>query len=361
MKIGLARRGFSPSGGAERYLKRFGEALKQDGFEAVLFTSPEWPTASWSHGERIPVPGETPMEFANHLRDADPMAHCDFLFSLERVHACDAYRAGDGVHKLWLERREGYEAAWRRRTRFLNRKHAQILELEEEMLGCGTAGRVIVNSNMVRREIRDIYGYPDDRIHTVYNGVPMRSFERAAGARRRIRQELLMPDHELFLFFAGSGWERKGLRYAIDAVEQLPPDCKARLVVAGKGSRMRFRSRKVVYLGEVDSILPYLEAADLFILPTTYDPFSNACLEALANGVPVVTTRLNGFHEIMGPDDGAVVEAPDAVDALVDAILQWRDPEKREIARERLRERALEFSIEANLKATMQALGITQS
>ena len=95
MKLGLVRRGYSRTGGAEAYLRRFAEAAVAVGHEVVLFAA-EWPSAEWPH-KLVRVPGSSPARFAAAFAAAQPLRHCDFLFSLERVRSCDCYRAGDGV------------------------------------------------------------------------------------------------------------------------------------------------------------------------------------------------------------------------------------------------------------------------
>jgi UDP-glucose:(heptosyl)LPS alpha-1,3-glucosyltransferase len=98
----------------------------------------------------------------------------------------------------------------------------------------------------------------------------------------------------------------------------------------------------------------YLAAADAFMLPTLYEPFSNACLEALAAGLPVITTRYNGFAEIIEPGvDGEVIDNPRDVTAFVRAIEAWRDPARRTTARPRLAELGARYNIEANVRQTL--------
>src|SRR5439155_1037214 len=81
-------------------------------------------------------------------------------------------------------------------------------------------------------------------------------------------------------------------------------------------------------------LAPRYAAADIFILPTIYDPFSNACLEALASGLPVITTRSNGFSEIIENEvHGSFVDDPANLVRLRDAIRFWSDPSRRDAAR----------------------------
>jgi UDP-glucose:(heptosyl)LPS alpha-1,3-glucosyltransferase len=96
-------------------------------------------------------------------------------------------------------------------------------------------------------------------------------------------------------------------------------------------------------------------AADIFLLPTIYDPFSNACLEALAAGLPIITTKGNGFSEIIEPGrHGSVVDDPRDVGALSDALQFWSDPARRQQARADNRALAAQFDISANVAKTLQ-------
>jgi UDP-glucose:(heptosyl)LPS alpha-1,3-glucosyltransferase len=98
-------------------------------------------------------------------------------------------------------------------------------------------------------------------------------------------------------------------------------------------------------------------AADIFLLPTIYDPFSNACLEALASGLPVVTTRANGFSEIITTGvHGTVLDDPRNVDAICEALLFWSDPALRKEAGGRNLDLATRFDISANVSETLAIL-----
>src|SRR5271169_3268452 len=119
MKIGLVRRGFSHTGGAESYLKRLGRALVDGGHQATLYSTKDWPQAEWQYGKLVRVAASGARQFAKAIqacRQPD-----ETLYSLERILECDCYRAGDGVHKLWLERRVAHEPGWRALFRFTNR------------------------------------------------------------------------------------------------------------------------------------------------------------------------------------------------------------------------------------------------
>ena len=102
-------------------------------------------------------------------------------------------------------------------------------------------------------------------------------------------------------------------------------------------------------------------AADIFILPTIYDPFSNACLEALACGLPVITTRSNGFSEIIENGvHGSIVDYAGDLAGLRDAIRFWSDPSRRAAARSANSQLSTQFDILRNIEGTLQILlGVT--
>src|SRR4030095_14934862 len=282
LNVGFVRRGCSPSGGAEAYLRRVAGALVAAGHEATLFTTADWPEKEWAFGRTIRIAADSPIAFADELERSNPRKHSDLIVSLERVWHCDVFRAGDGVHQAWLDRKAQFETKLQQIARAFNRKHKDILRLEKALLGQGQARRVIANSAMVRDEIVRYYGFSADAIDLIPNGVRVSEFGPAPLKRARARATLKIGPDEIAVLFLGSGWERKGLRFAIAAVEK----ARMRLLVGGRGNTRKYRSASVIFLGEMEDVRLCLAAADIFILPTIYDPFSNASLEAMAAGLP---------------------------------------------------------------------------
>jgi UDP-glucose:(heptosyl)LPS alpha-1,3-glucosyltransferase len=364
LKIAFVRRGYSRSGGAEAYLKRLADGIVKDGKEVQLVTTNEWPEDHWPFGSIKRVRAATVIGFADELEQIRAQLQCDVLFSLERVWNCGIYRAGDGVHRAWLTRRKNFEVPLKQFVRGASRKHRDLLQLEESLFDKRKAGSVITASRMVANEITDLYHYPADKIDLVRNGVPLDRFRFDPALRERSRGELKLKHDQIALLFAGSGWERKGLLFAIEAMA-LCKNPEMRLLVAGRGDarpyktmRLRFwREDPVQFLGEVADLAPLYAAADIFILPTIYDPFSNACLEALASGLPVITTRSNGFSEIIENEvHGSNVDDPANLVRLRDAIRFWSDPSRRDAARSTNTKRASQFDISKNVAQTLEIL-----
>ena len=353
--IGFVRRGFSSSGGAESYLKRLAAGVAEQGHQVRLYASGDWPPDEWSFGPITRVEGKSATAFADALEKLAPRSECDVLMSLERIWRCDVYRAGDGVHRAWLERRAAVGGRFQRLSLAVNRKHSATLALEKSLFADGGAGRVIANSGMVKAEIVRVYGFPAEKIELVPNGVPVSAFRQNDESRARMREALGLKSEDIAVLFAGSGWERKGLRFAVDAIEKSGKPL--RLLVAGRGGQREFKSPRVQFLDVVRDMPALYGAADIFLLPTIYDPFSNACLEALAAGLPVVTTRANGFAEIIATGvHGTVLDDPRNIDAIREALLFWSDHAHREQGRVGIVKLAEQFDIAANVDRTLAIL-----
>ncbi|PYK20928.1 MAG: hypothetical protein DME55_00780 [Verrucomicrobia bacterium] len=364
LSIVFVRRGYSPTGGAEAYLKRLAGGVIEAGHEVQLVATNDWPAAEWPFGSITRLNAKSPIGFANELEQMRTELRCDVLFSLERVWSCDVYRAGDGVHRAWLDRRRKFELPLKRFVRSLSSKHQDLLRLEQSLFSDDSTRRVIAGSQMVKDEIVNFYHYPADKIDIVRNGVPLEKFRFDRELREKSREELNLKPDQTVLLFAGSGWERKGLLFAIEAAA-LCGDRKLRLLVAGHGNAALYKTKRlrfwhdepVQFLGEVADMLRVYAAADIFILPTIYDPFSNACLEALACGLPVITTCSNGFSEIIENGvHGSIVDHAGDLPGLREAILLWSDPSRRAVARSTNTELAAQFGISKNTSETLAIL-----
>lgn len=354
LTIGIVRRGFSSGGGAEAYLQRLATGIAQAGHRVALFTAFDWPKENWSLGPIIRVNGGTALAFADQLEKISRQ-NCDVLLSLERVWRCDVYRAGDGVHRAWLERRDEISSSLQKFGRLFNRKHSAALSLEESLFAKQGARHVIANSRMVKEEIVRFYGYPDGKIEVVYNGVPLESIRREEPDRAKMREAFGLAADDIAVLFAGSGWERKGLRFAVEAIER--QDSRMKLLVAGRGEDRNLSWSRVKFLGVVRDMPSLYHSADIFLLPTIYDPFSNACLEALAAGLPVITTRANGFSEIIeNGRHGTVIDRALDIEAISDALQFWSEPARRLQARIDNRALAAQFDISRNVAQTLAIL-----
>ncbi len=358
MRIGLIRMRHTPFGGAETFLGRFIRELLKRGHSVEVFSR------DWEDGgvpvHRIRTFGPSflkPLVFAWRAKKEVERAAPDVVVSLERTYCQDIYRAGDGVHREWLQRRAAATgSAVRRFFMRLNPLHPVLLYLERRLFTDRRLKKVVANSEGVRRDIIRHYGLPEDKLCVIYNGIDPASYGTLdTGKRAELRAELGAVGSTVLFVFVGSGFERKGLVYAIRALALLKEAGDVRLVVVGKGNAARYRKEaeragvggRVVFTGPVKGAEKYYGAGDVFILPTVYEPFSNACLEAMASGLPVVTTTRNGASEIMTDGvDSALVDDPADTAALAAKAVPLLDAGYRKKAGELARAAALKYTIE---------------
>jgi UDP-glucose:(heptosyl)LPS alpha-1,3-glucosyltransferase len=357
MKLALIRRHYSATGGAELYLRRLMTALAQQGHELHLFTE-AWPAEGTPAQLRLqPVAGPRawrPLKFAAQVAAALETEPFDCVFSLERTLRQDVYRAGDGVHAAWLEQRRRYTPWWRRWLIGWGAFHRHMRSLEAQVFDPEHTGRIIVNSEMVRAEIRRRFGFPDERMHLVRNGIELDRF--AGGNREEARRKLGFRAGETVLLFVGSGWERKGMRFLVQAYTALkttPPGESQgwRLLVVGKGRAAQLPP-DAIHAGPMLKVEEAFAAADLFAFLPIYEPSANVVCEALAAGLPVITTAANGGAEWLDPErTGTVINEPEDTAAVVAALRHWRG--RRAVLTPK--ERAA-MALERNVAETTQVL-----
>ena len=359
LTIGFLRRGYSSSGGVEVYLKGLAAGLRAQGHRVILLGTGEWPSWEWPGGEMLKCAGKNLTVFAAEVerQKSESGIPFDLILSVEKVPGCDLYRTDEGIHLAWLKEREPYLHPWARLFQKFNPKHREKLRMERALFRSGSTRRVISISEKITRDLVDLYGYPADRISLIRNGVPqvgVANPEQRAEARKALGISL----DEKIILFVGTGWERKGLRFAIQAVEGLALDHPTvRLLVAGKGAVHRYASPAVTFLGPVTHMKRVYAAADLFVTPTIFEPFSLAALEALSAGLPVITSKAAGISEIMIPGvHGEIIDSPSDREALRAALAAWLsilEEGQRSSVQKNCADLASEFTLERNLRETM--------
>jgi UDP-glucose:(heptosyl)LPS alpha-1,3-glucosyltransferase len=361
MKLALIRRHFSATGGAELYLQRLLAALVGSGHEVHLLAE-AWDNPS--HGVRFhPLsPGGSratrPGRFAEAARQAIQADLFDCIFSLERTFCQDVYRAGDGVHQVWLEQRRRFAPWWKRWLVGCGRFHAGMLALERRTFDPAVTRHVIVNSGMVQAEIRRCFDFPIERIHRVRNGIEVARFQQ--GHRTVTRQQWGVGEHDFVALFVGSGLERKGygfLSAPLQRINQHLPSSqnrlrRVRLVVVGKDRPSDADGQSVIFAGPMARVEDAYCAADLFLFLPIYEPSSNVVPEALAAGLPVLTSVYNGAAEWLTPGrNGQVLAHPEDAAEVAAQIQKWLD-----LPRPGLTIPAADLSLDRNVRETLAVL-----
>jgi len=365
MRVALIRKAYTPFGGAERHVDRFVDALLSRACEVHLFAAQWGETGQSRNGlvlHRVPIVRATrwaeAWSFAVRASRLAAEGGYDLVHSFDRVRRCDIYRAGDGVHREWLRRRRAAQPAWRRSIPSLNPLHLVYLALERGLFE-GRARAIVANSERGKAEILAHYRADPNRVRVIYNGVDLDRFRPPdADGRNKARAHAGFAGDDRVALFVGSGFARKGVEAAVRALARpgVRSCGRTSLVVVGRGDGGPYQrlasslgiGDRVRFVGPSTDVTTWYHAADLLLLPTVYDPFANVCLEALACGVPVVTSAANGAAEILTEETGVVVEAASDVmgfAAAVDAVLEWGP--SRAAACRRVAER---YSLERHLR-----------
>jgi UDP-glucose:(heptosyl)LPS alpha-1,3-glucosyltransferase len=238
---------------------------------------------------------------------------------LTRCDAVDIYRLGDGIQQHWLTLRYPFKP-WRWLACIINPLHLVNLMYEQRLLGKGHCKYLITNSQLCKKQAQQYYRVPSERIEVIYNGVDQEVFSPATvtAQRQTTRNELGLTDDAIVILYVSNNWQRKGLAVLLEAVALLDKQGgKIHVVVVGRGRPEAFRrllgrlglAGRVHFAGVTKIVERYYAAGDLFVLPTIYDPFANVCLEAMACGLPVITTSGNGAAELLTPGTNGYIQS----------------------------------------------------
>lgn len=353
-KIALARFKYTPYGGAENYLARLIVALKDKGVGFRVFST------NWVDENAIKI--SSPKFLPSFLRifsfayyACKQKRENELLFSLERLPCADVYRAGDGVHRAWLDTRLSYGES--KLAIFSNPLQAVYLWLERRTFQ--NSRKIIANSNFVKNDIIKHYGIEVSKIAVVYNGVSVNTLG-GEECKESICAEFGIEKDKKIILFVGSGFARKGVAEFLETLSKLGRDDYAAIIV-GKEKKMSAYQKKAKELG-VNAIFTgarsdadrFYAAADMFLFPTRYEPFSNVCLEAMAGGCAVITSAQNGASEAL--DSEFVMKNPRDMDILPVLHRLLDDSEFLSEVKTANRAKSLEFSMERNLEETLAVL-----
>lgn len=331
LRLTLVRQKYRADGGAERFVCQALEALDRAELELNVITrqwqgrlKPDWKIHICDPQQW----GRTARErgFACAARRLWQVQGFDLVQSHERIAGCDLYRAGDGVHQRWLAQRVRVLPGWRGRTLFASGYHRYVMQAERDMYASPHLQAVICNSQMIKQQIMEDFALAAQKIHVIYNPVNASYFMPADEQQvQQLRTHWQIPAQASCLIFAGSGFERKGL---VAAIQALAATDKHLLVIGKDKAAARYQSlaktlhceNRIHFMG-MRRPLEFYQMADGLLLPTLYDPFPNVILEALACGLPVITSHSCGGKEfIRDGENGYVCDALD-ISALQQAVM----------------------------------------
>ena len=338
MRLALICRPLSFHGGVETATAGLMGELSRRDHAIDLLTTREQEELPGVTVRRLPVLTQPSalrlLSFALAARRAVTDAGYDIVQSHERGLRQDIYRAGEGTHRAYL-------AAMGRRWAGVSPHHRLVCALERRIFSLRSARQIVAISRMGKGEIERLFATPPERVSLVYNGVDLARFHPDNRARlgRAAREALGLAREAWVILFVGSGFERKGLAPLLRALAQLA-DERCRLVVAGKGDARPYQElarqlalgARVSWVGPRRDIECLYAAADVVALPALYEPFGNVHLEALAAGVPVLTSAGAGGSELITRgQNGWVVPAPSA-EAIAEGLRALRESDAARLA-----------------------------
>jgi UDP-glucose:(heptosyl)LPS alpha-1,3-glucosyltransferase len=227
-------------------------------------------------------------------------------------------------------------------------------------------GRILLAlSRQTQADFEQIHGVPREQIRLGYNGVdPVRfSPEHRIKYREAVRRWLGVDDDTAVLLIVAHNFPLKGVPTLLQAMGRLTAQGQpAHLAVVG-GKRLRRYERAagrlgaastVTFTGTVRDTVPFYAAADIYVHPTFHDSCSLVVLEALASGLPVITSRLNGAAELLTEGvEGYVVPDPADVDDLLARLEPLFDTAVRERMGLAARRLAMEHTLERNVNEVL--------
>lgn len=334
MKIALVCKKYSlKEGGLERYTVTLSRELVRAGHDVHILAN-RWQDEPGVTFHRVPV-----------IRFSSPIKNLSFAFfasrilskikadisqSMERIFYQDIFRASDGINPVQLMQR--YPNRTVRWIKSVGARRLALSYLERKIFLGGGCRVVMTNSGLIKRHITQYYDIGPERIEVIYNGVNTGRFNPMVKDRSRqpLRKRHGIGENELLLLFVSNDHKGKGLQTILQAM-LLSVKEDIRLMVVGSDSTKPYQrfavenrlDKQVLFLGPQDNIERYYAAADIFVFPTSYDAFSNVCLEAMACGLPVITTTNNGASEsIKEGEDGFILKTrePDELAKRIDEL-----------------------------------------
>lgn len=369
IRFAIGLRDFSKKrGGAERYLVDLCTRMAEEGYEVHVYAE-QWDVEDsriFLHSVRtIPFPKSLRLlSFAIKATKEMENGDYDIIFGVGNTLKADILQPHGGVHWAWFWRSlRAYENPILWTIKFLGR----ILSLKQWINGWiedapykkRTFFKVIAISDMVKQDMIRWYRIPEEQIHVVYNGVDIERFHpRNRRYREEIRRRYGIGD-EFVILFVSNNFRMKGLVFLTRALAEIkkgnsPP---FRLLVLGRDRQDSYLGlardlgifEEVIFAGSTDEPEKYYGASDLLVHPTFYDACSLTVLEALASGLPVITTASNGASGILcHGEEGWVIGNLKDGEELRKGIAYFFDEKRRCQATCRAREKAETYSEKAN-------------
>ena len=311
MRIALFYPGCHRRGGIERVLLECTNFLASRGHDVHVYAS-DW-DAELLHSavvcHRVSGPGRFPAMamLAYAFRSRRALAAMDPRPDVVGVFGVQCPPGGllwvPSVHGAWLKISRGTRGFLSQLKQRLNPFHPVVLAFERLYFGRRKYTQLLAHTQDVRSDLMSLYNVPSQDITILPNGYSDSEFNIQARRTHRaaMRKQLGYTDSDRVVAFVANELQRKGFEPLLRAVASLD-DPRIRILAVGRldpGScqddiKRLGLSQRVHFTGASDSVAPYYAATDVLALPTQYEAWGLVIIEALACGLPVLTSRLAG-------------------------------------------------------------------
>ena len=366
----------SARGGCETYISDLARRLVADGHEVHLYAC-RWDEASLPAELRIhrlaPPSGPRflrPWRFATACERALAGASHGVTVGFDKTWGQDVLYPQGGLHVAAIEHnlRKYNNSICRAAMRWIKKIDVAnwSFRLLERRQYLGTRQPVIVvNSQMVQRHFFRYYGLGTEIVHVVRAAVDVNRFAETDRLRRRLewRQRWGIDPSETVALFAAMNYRLKGLEPLLRAMQHVDARGQFRLLVIGNPRTQKYVrladrlgvAERVVFAGHSVDMRNAYFASDFLVHPTFYDPCSLVVLEAMACGLPVITSRYNGASELLRPpDEGYVVDNPHDSPRLAWCLRQLLDPARRNTCGQAARRTAARWTFDDHYREMLQ-------
>jgi UDP-glucose:(heptosyl)LPS alpha-1,3-glucosyltransferase len=308
-KVAILKQESGKHGGLEKQTRRLLEEFHRRGYETTLVAPPL----------RKKIGFQRILEFDAFCTDYLQQYPHEIVLGMDRTRSQTHLRAGNGVHAAYLKLRTATESLWKSVSFSVNPLHRTLLEIEKEAFESPTLRALVVNSYLVKEQLLEFYSTPPDKIHVVHNGVEWdemgKDFTPWPEEREKLLKRLSLSPSDYHFLFVGHNFQRKGLKFLLDALAALPSR-DFHLSIIGEDKRRKAYEeyaaslglgKSVSFFGTLFSPRPFYQMADALVIPSVYDPFANVTLEALAMGLFVISSKTNGGYEVVTSESGVVL------------------------------------------------------
>jgi len=377
MNIALCYQTVLPArGGCETYIAGLARRLAADGHEVHLYAC-QWDTTALpatvcchalpvAAGPRFLRPWRFAAACARALDGAghDVSVGFDKIWGLDVMYPQGGLHAASAEHNL-LKYDNALLRGLARLAKAVDVAHWSYHRLERRQYLGPDRPLVVAISQMVGRQFEHYYGIEPSRVRVVPCATDTNRFNRPDRPKLRLewRRRCGIGSQDPVGLFISMNYRLKGLAPLLHAVRRLPPGKRFRLLVVGNPKTERYErlarrlgiADRVSFVGPCRDIERCYFASDFLVHPTFYDAFSLVVLEALACGLPVITTANAGASELLHPpDDGYVIADPHDHDLLAWCMLQLLDPERRAARAQAARQAASRWTFEDHYRQMLQ-------